>query len=316
MTRNCAGLNNEFEPLAFSSYARVSKCKTLLGTIKEESSRSINLLRSILLYMKCDQSDDDGNVTMQLNQNFFLTTELYYQKKLTNQIKELIGDQIYFQCVLARQHYNISPSDEKWIVLFWLITLLDQKQWNLVAFLASKVATWIQYHIVLCYMYVQAIKEVDSVTKKLTNLDHQTDSLLVMLCHIPVSRCVIFQYLDVIKSHTVSALQSKYNVILSKLPDLSVQDCSEGSLLVRAEWLAKFWFMQKHGELPAGEVVSLTHPWQWFTNEGREDCKKPSCTVQEVTSALSEMFSLELEQILEQVKCTDQNQVVFFRYII
>lgn len=137
MTRNCADLNNELEPLAFSSYARVCKYEALLNTFKEQCSHCINLLRLVLLHMKYDQLNDD--VTMRLNQNFFLTTKLYYQKSLTSQIKELIGDQIYFQCISTRQNYSISPSDEKWIVLFCLITLLDQKQWNLFAFVASKV---------------------------------------------------------------------------------------------------------------------------------------------------------------------------------
>jgi len=139
MTRNCLDLGNEFEPLVFSSHARVSKCKALLATIKEQCSHCTNLLQSILLHMKCDQSYDDYNVTMQLNRIFFHTTELYCQKSLSSQIKELLGDQIYFQCISARKYCSISPCDEKWIVLFWLITLLDQKQWNLFAFVASKV---------------------------------------------------------------------------------------------------------------------------------------------------------------------------------
>ena len=141
ITKNCIRLDNEFEPLVFSSHARVSKCKGLLYTIKEQSSYCTKLLRSILLYMKCDQSNNDSNVIMELNQIFFLTTKLYHQKSLANQsqIKELIGDQIYFQCFSARQSYSISLSDEKWMVLFWVITLLDQKQWNLFAFVASKV---------------------------------------------------------------------------------------------------------------------------------------------------------------------------------
>ena len=141
MTRNCAGLDDEFEPLLFSSYARVSKCKSLLDKTKEQGYDSINLLRSILLHMKCDQTYTDGDVVIQLNQLFFLVTELYYQKNLTSQIKELIGDQIYYQCLLAKQSYSISPSDEKWILLVWLIMLLDQKQWNLFAYVATKVAT-------------------------------------------------------------------------------------------------------------------------------------------------------------------------------
>lgn len=134
-------MDNEFEPLLFSSYARVSKCKSLLDKVKEQSFHLINLLQSILQHMKCDQSYTDGDVVTQLNQIFFLVTELYYQKNLTSQIKKLIGDQIYYQCLLAKQSYSISPSDEKWIVLVWLIMLLDQKQWNLYAYVASKVAT-------------------------------------------------------------------------------------------------------------------------------------------------------------------------------
>ena len=147
-------MDNEFEPLVFSSYARVSKCKALLGTIKEQNSHCVNLLRSILLHMKPDdQPSDDGNVTMWLNQIFFHTTELYCQKNLASQIKELIGDQVYFQCLLARQNHSISSCDEKWIVLFWLITLLDQQQWNLFAFIASKVYIYIDHTVFVC-MYV------------------------------------------------------------------------------------------------------------------------------------------------------------------
>ena len=150
ITKNCTGLDNEFEPLVFSSHPSVSKCKALLCTIKEQSSYCINLLRSILLYMKCDQSSNDTNVTMELNRIFFLTTKLYHQKSLANQIKELIGDQIYFQCLLAKQNYTISLSDEKWIVLFWVITLLDQKQWNLFAFLALKVRVCMYVCMYVC----------------------------------------------------------------------------------------------------------------------------------------------------------------------
>ena len=118
----------------------MSKCKSLLDTMREQSFLSINLLRSILLHVKCDQSFvADGDVAMELNRIFFLVTELYYQKKLTSQIKELIGDQIYYQCLLAKQNYSISASDENWVVLVWLIMLLDQKQWNLYAYVASKV---------------------------------------------------------------------------------------------------------------------------------------------------------------------------------
>ena len=141
VTRNSTGLDNEFEPLAFSSHARVSKCKSLLDTMREQSVHSINLLRSILLHIKCDQSYvADGDVAMELNRIFFLVTELYYQKELTSQIKELIGDQIYYQCLLAKQNYSILPCDEKWVVLVWLIMLLDQKQRNLYAYVTSKVA--------------------------------------------------------------------------------------------------------------------------------------------------------------------------------
>lgn len=139
MTKNCTGLDNESEPLVFSSHARVSKCKALLYTIKEQSTKCINLLRSILLHMKCDQSNNDSNATMELNRTLFLITKLYQQKNLANQMKELIGDQIYFHCLSAKQNHSISSSDEKWIVLVLVIILLDQKQWNLFSFVASKV---------------------------------------------------------------------------------------------------------------------------------------------------------------------------------
>ena len=138
-TKSCTALDNESEPLVFSSHARVSKCKALLYTIKEQSTNCVNLLRSILLHMKCDQSNNDSNVTMELNRILFLITKLYQQKSLANQIKELIGDQIYFHCLLAEQNYSISSSDEKWIVLFLVIVLLDQNLWNLFCFVASKV---------------------------------------------------------------------------------------------------------------------------------------------------------------------------------
>lgn len=138
-TRSCVGVANETEPLVFSSYTRVSKCKALLCTTKEQNSHCTNLLRSILVHMKCDQSSDDENVIIQLNRILFVTAKLFCQKKLSDQSKELLGDAIYFHCLSARQNYSISPSDEKWIVLFWLMTLLDQKQWNLFAFVASKV---------------------------------------------------------------------------------------------------------------------------------------------------------------------------------
>ena len=147
------------------------------------------------------------------------------------------------------------------------------------------------------------------------------DNLLVTLCHLPPSKCVMFQYLDVVKFHAISALQSKYNMILSKLPHLSAQDSSQDSLLVQTKWLAKFWFMQKSGEfdeLAAGghtSVVSLTYPWQWFINmKGKEEPNELSCTIKEVAGVLSESYSLELEQILEQVKLPDQNKTVFLRF--
>ena len=147
------------------------------------------------------------------------------------------------------------------------------------------------------------------------------DSLLVTLCQLPPSKCAMFQYLDVVKFHAISALQSKYNMVLSKLPQLSAQDGSQDSLLVHTEWLAKFWFMQKSGEfdkLAAGghtSVVPLTYPWQWLINmKGKEESTEFSCTIKEVTGALSESFSLELEEILEQVKLTDQNKMVLLRY--
>ena len=143
-------MDNEYEPLRFSSHARVSRCKALLCTVKEQSSYCINLLQSILLYIKCGQPKNDGNPTVELNQTFFLTAKLHHQKSLANQIKELIGDRIYFQCLLARQNYVISSSDERWIVLFWVITLLDQKQWNLFAFAASKVTKVAIYLKLLC----------------------------------------------------------------------------------------------------------------------------------------------------------------------
>ena len=147
------------------------------------------------------------------------------------------------------------------------------------------------------------------------------DSLLVTLCQLPPPKCVVFQYLDVAKFHAISALHCKYNMILSKLPHLSTQDGSQDSLSIQAEWLAKFWFMQKSGEFEKlsaeTNMIQLTYPWQWFTNtEGREESTKLSCTIKEVTGALSESCSLELEQILEQAKITEQNKIVFFRYTI
>lgn len=163
---------------------------------------------------------------------------------------------------------------------------------------------------------------MDNITKTLAKPYCQTDSLLVMLCQIPASKCVVFQYLDIIKSHLVSALHSKYNIVMSKLPPLCVQAGNQESLLVWTEWLGKFWFMLKydeHGKVAnASEVVPLKYPWhQHFTNmEGKKESNKLSCTVAEVTSALGEMFSSELEQVLEQAKITDQNKLTFFRYLI
>lgn len=128
--------------------------------------------------------------------------------------------------------------------------------------------------------------------------------------------------MDIVKSHVFSALCSKYNLILNKLPHLSesAQDGNQGSLFAQTEWLAKFWLMQKSGEFDAltvGEhniAVPLTYPWQWFINaEGKEESNKLSCTVKEATSVLSEVFSSELEQILEEAKLTDQNKVIFLR---
>ena len=148
MTKNCTGLDNESKPLVFSSHARVSKCKGLSCTIKEQSNNCINLLRSILLHVKCDQSNNDSNVTVELNRILFLVTKLYQQKSLANQMKELIGDQIYFHCLSAKQNYSISSSDEKWIVLLLVVILLDQKQWNVFSFVASKV------HKLKLYIYV------------------------------------------------------------------------------------------------------------------------------------------------------------------
>ena len=146
------------------------------------------------------------------------------------------------------------------------------------------------------------------------------DSLLVTLCQLPPSKCVMFQYLDVVKFHAISALQSKYNMILSKLPHLSAQDSSQESL-VQTEWLAKFWFMQQSGEfdkLAAGRVTSvvpLTYPWRWLINvKGKEESNEHSCTVKEIAGAVSESFTSEQEQIVEQVKLTDQNKTVFLRY--
>lgn len=141
------------------------------------------------------------------------------------------------------------------------------------------------------------------------------------LCQLPPSKCLMFQYLDVVKFHATSALQSKYNMILSKLPHLSAQDSSQESLLAQTEWLAKFWFMQQSGgfdKLAAGvaSVVPLTYPWQWLINvKGKEESNEPSCTVKEIAGALSESFSSEQEQIVEQVKLTDQNKMVFLRYV-
>ena len=183
----------------------------------------------------------------------------------------------------------------------------------------------IQCYYMLLYVYVQAIKEVDNITKALAKPYCQTDSLLVMLCQIPASKCVVFQYLDIIKSYTVSALHSKYNVILSKLPPLCVQAGNQEGLLVWTEWLGKFWFMLKCGEhgktvdaSDHSKVVPLTYPWHQHFNsmEGKKkESNELSCTVAEVTSALGEMFSLELEEVLEQAKITDQNKLAFFRYI-
>ena len=143
------------------------------------------------------------------------------------------------------------------------------------------------------------------------------DSLLLTLCQLPPSKCIMFQYLDVIKFHAISALQSKYNMILSKLQlHLFPQDSSQ-----ETEWLAKFWFMQQYGEfdkLAAGgvtSVVPLTYPWQWLINvKGKEESSEHSCTVKEIAGALSESFSSEQERIVEQVKLTDQNKTVFLRY--
>lgn len=173
-------------------------------------------------------------------------------------------------------------------------------------------------------MYSQAIKEVDVISKRFTKHHHQIDTLLAMLYQIPTFKCVTFQYMDVIKCHVISALHSKYNLILTKFLHLSLQAGGEqASVSVQTEWLAKFWFAQKSGELDKlgignnASTVPLMYPWQWLTGvEGTEKSDKPSCTIKDVTSILSETFSLELEQVMEQAKLTDQNKVVFFRYFL
>ena len=171
-------------------------------------------------------------------------------------------------------------------------------------------------------MCVQAIKEVDNITKTLGKLYRQTDNLLLVLCQIPASKYVTFQYLDIMKSHLVSALHSKYNTVLSKLLPLCIQSGDQESSLIWTEWLGKFWFMLRCGEhgkmVDAGDhskVVTLTYPWhQHFTNmEGKKESDELSCTVAEVTSALGELYTLELEGVLEQAKFTDQNKMAFFR---
>lgn len=102
---------------------------------------------------------------------------------------------------------------------------------------------------------------------------------------------------------------------------MSTQAGDQSSLLDQTEWLAKFWYIQKSGEFDSVDkhldVIPLTYPWQWFIQAQRkEESAKLSCTIKEVTSALSEAFSLELKQILEQAKLSDQNEIVFFRYTI
>ena len=151
------------------------------------------------------------------------------------------------------------------------------------------------------------------------------NSLLVTLCYLPPSKCVVFQYLDVVKFHVISALQSKYNAILSKLPHLSAQNDNQDNYSAQTELLAKFWFMQKSGELDklstsghSSIIVPLTYPWQSLINihmEENEESSKLSCTIKKVTSALGESYSFELEQILEQSKHPDQNKIAFFRYV-
>lgn len=105
---------------------------------------------------------------------------------------------------------------------------------------------------------------------------------------------------------------------MSELPHLPDQSDRYSNLLIQTEWLAKFWFMQSSGKLEqlgGSEVVALTHPWEQLAYAEGKESNKFSCTVKEVTSVLEGMFSLELEQILEQAKLTDQNKMVFFRYI-
>jgi len=124
------------------------------------------------------------------------------------------------------------------------------------------------------------------------------------------------------KFHIISALQSKYNAILSKLPHLSEQDDNQDRFSVQTEWLAKFWFVQKSGGFDklstsghSSVIVPLTCPWQSLINmhmEENEESNKLSCTIKEVTSALGESFSFELEQIS---KHPDQNEAAFCRYI-
>jgi len=130
--------DGEYEPLRFSNSTYVSKYKALLSTAKEQGSQCIELLSSILIYMNIARVDVT-DFTTKIYHVGFRANELYYHKNLTEQSRDLLGDQIYNYCQLAVNSYQVTPIDGKWILLCHVIMVLDQKLWNLIAFLVSKV---------------------------------------------------------------------------------------------------------------------------------------------------------------------------------
>ena len=130
--------DGEYESLTFPSSAYVSKYKALLSTAKEQGSQCVELLSSVLTHMNVGQAGGT-DVTSKIHQVSFHASELYYYKNLTGQSRDLLGDQIYNYCQLATNSFQVSPTDGKWIVLCHVTMALDQKLWNLIAFLVSKV---------------------------------------------------------------------------------------------------------------------------------------------------------------------------------
>lgn len=138
--------DGEYEPLTYSNSAYVSKYKALLSTAKEQGSQCAKLLSSILMYMSMAQVGRT-DFTCKIYKVGFHANELYHHKNLTGRSRDLLGDQIYNYCQLAMNSYQVSPTDGKWIVLCHVIMALDQKLWNLIAFLVSKVSvTYIIYY--------------------------------------------------------------------------------------------------------------------------------------------------------------------------